>query len=322
MSRLLQGFLSNAVCFGILAVAALPAQAQEAWKPTRPIRVVVPFPPGGGGDILTRILTKPMEASLGQSLVVDNKPGATGAIGSDFAYRSAPDGHTLLSTSLGPMAMYPHMSSVPFDAARFVPIGGIGQMGYVLMGRGDLPAASLGELRTLMKSRTLSYASGGAGSPQHVLTELFAKEAGAALLHVPYQGAAPAAQAILGGQVDLMMVPLAVASQYRGRLRAYALSSAERGEWMKDVATFKEHGMNVVGEAWAALLAPPGTPEAVVESLSRALRQALASPEVIQKLREQGMSPMSLSRKEFAEFYSVEYRRWGEVIKSANIRAE
>lgn len=307
---------------GMAASVVLPATAQDAWRPARPIKLVVPFPPGGGGDVITRLVARSMETSLGQAFIVENKPGASGSIGSDAAYRAAPDGYTLLSASLDAQAMYPHVSTVGFDSARFVPIGGMAQMGYVLMGRSDLPAATLAELRAVMKTKTLSYASAGAGSSLHVFTELFAKENGSPLLHVPYQGAGPGVQALLGGQVDLMMVPLAVAPQYRSKLRVYAITSAHRADTMKDVPTFAEQGLNVVGDSWAALLAPPGTPEPVVESLAAALRHAVATPEVSQKLRDMGMTPILMSRKDFAQFYASEYRRWGEVIKTAQIRAQ
>lgn len=314
--------LFSGACMCIAVAAAFPALAQDAWKPTHPIRIVVPFPPGGGGDIVTRLVAKSMEGSLGQAIIVDNKPGASGSIGSDAAYRAAPDGYTLLSASLDAQAMYPHVGRVRFDSSRFVAVGGIAQMPYVLMGRLELPARDLPELRQLMKTRSLTYASAGAGSSLHVLAELFAKESGSPLLHVPYQGAGPGIQALLGGQVDLMMVPLAVAPQYRAKLRTYGVTSAQRADAMKDVPTLKEQGVNVVGESWAALLAPPGTPEAVVDSLSHALHLAVASPEVEQKLRDLGMTPITMTRKDFAQFYGAEYRRWGDVIKAAQIHAQ
>lgn len=312
----------QALSLATLATSSLPLLAQDPWRPLRPIRVVVPFPPGGGGDVLTRLIARNMEDPLGQAVIVENKPGASGAIGSESVYRAAPSGYTLLSGSQGAQAMYPHVSQVGFDAAKFVPIGGIAQMGYVLMGRADLPATNIAELLALMERKTLSYGSGGAGSSPHVYTELFLREAGRKMLHIPYQGAGPSLQALLGGQIDLMMVPLAQAPQYRGKLRSYGVTSAYRVDAVKEVPTFAEQGLNVVGEAWAAFFAPPGAPEPVVEALASALRRAVVAPEVQQKLRDLGMTPMTMSRKDFAQFYAVEYRRWGEVIKFAQIRAE
>jgi tripartite-type tricarboxylate transporter receptor subunit TctC len=322
MQVLTRRCLGTILLAAVAAVTCMAAQAQEGWKPTRPVKLVVPFAAGGGGDVITRLVARGMETSLGQPVIVENRPGASGAIGSDAVYRAAPDGYTVLSGSVDAQVMYPQVGTVPFDPAKFVPVGGIAQMGYVLMGRADLPAANLAELRALMKTRTLSYGSGGAGSSLHVFTELFAKEAGSKLLHVPYQGAGPGLQALLAGQIDLMMVPLAVAPKYWDKLRSYAVTSAQRVESMADVATFSELGLKVVGDSWAALLAPPGTPEPVAEALGAAMRQAVASPEVSKKLRDMGMTPMGSSRREFAQFYSAEYRRWGEVIRGANIRAE
>ncbi len=305
-----------------LGIAAPGAMAQGSWKPSHPIKLVVPFPPGGGGDVITRLVGRAMEASLGQALIVENKTGASGSIGSESVYRAAPDGYTLLSASLDAQAMYPHLKNVGFDSARFIPVGGMAQMGYVLIGRPELPASNMAELRALMKSDALSYASAGLGSSLHVFTELSAKESGSKLLHLPFQGAAPGLQALLGGQVDLMMVPLAVAFQYRAKLRTYAVTSAQRAETMKDVPTFAELGLDVVGDSWAALLAPPGTPEPVVEALATSLRNAVAQSEVSKKLREMGMTPLTMSRQEFAQFYASEYQRWGDVIKTARIRLD
>lgn len=305
-----------------LVTSPLQALAQSRWKPDRPIRIVVPFPPGGGGDVLTRLIVRNMELTLGQPVIVENRTGASGAIGSESVYRAAPSGYTLLSGSQGAQAMYPHVSRVGFDAAKFVPIGPVAQMGYALMGRADLPAANLEELLALMQKRNLSYGSGGAGSSPHVYAELFLREANRKMLHIPYQGSGPGLRALLGGQIDLMMVPLAQAPQYENKLRSYGVTSAARVNAMREVPSFVEQGLNVAGEAWAAFFAPPGTPEPVVETLFTSLRQAVSAPEVTQKLQELGMTPMLMSRGDFAKFYVAECRRWGEVIKFAQIRAE
>jgi tripartite-type tricarboxylate transporter receptor subunit TctC len=307
---------------GALVGTTLVTEAQETWKPTRPITVVVPAPPGGGADVLIRTIAPGLAARLGQSVIVDNKPGASGAIGSDFAYRAAPDGHTLLVASLDVQSMLPHLRKVSFDTMKFTMVGGMASMGYALMGRSDLPAQTLPELVALMKRQELTYGSAGAGTSLHIFTELFAKETGTKMLHVPFTGAGPSTLALLGGQVDLAMVPIAVAPQYLSKLKVYGITPAERVDSMKDVPTLAEQGVKVSGASWIGVVAPPGTPAAVANTVSAAIREVMASPETQRRLREIGMTPMSMSQGEFAKFYAVEYRHWGDVIKAANIRVE
>jgi tripartite-type tricarboxylate transporter receptor subunit TctC len=314
--------LLTALAAGVLGGTALAATAQEVWKPTRPITLIVPFPPGGGSDVLVRSVAPALSARLGQTVVVDNKTGAAGAIGSDFVYRAAPDGYTLLVASLDAQSMAPHVQKVPFDATKFTLVGGMASMGYALMGRADLPAQTLPELLSLMKRQELTYASGGAGSSLHIFTELFARETGTKMLHVPYKGAGPGVLALLGGQVDLMMVPIAVAPQHRGKLKLYGITPGQRVESMKDVPTLSEQGVNVAGASWMGVVAPPATPSAVVNTVSAALSEIIASPELKPRLLEIGMTPISMSQPEFAKFYADEYRRWGDVVRSANIRAD
>lgn len=312
----------TALLAGLFGGTALAAAAQEAWKPNRPITIVVPFPPGGGSDVLARSVAPALSARLGQTVVIENKTGASGGIGSDFVYRAAPDGYTLLVASLDAQSMAPHLQKVAFDATKFTLVGGMASMGYALMGRPNLPAQTLPELVSLMKRQELTYGSGGAGSSLHVFTELFAKETGTKMLHVPFKGAGPGVLALLGGQVDLMMVPIAVAPQHRGKLKVYGITPGQRVESMKDVPTLSEQGINVAGASWIGVVAPPATPAAVVNTVSAALREVIASPELQPRLREIGMTPISMSPAEFAKFYADEYHRWGDVIRAANIRVE
>lgn len=309
---------------GLAASGLVPAlsSAQDAWKPTRPITMVVPFPAGGGSDIAGRLIAQQLSTRLGQAVVVDNKAGASGAIGSELVYRAAPDGYTLLMGGLDAQGMYPHLRRVGFDSTRFVHLGGTAQMGYALMGRADLPAENVAALIALAKGKELTYGSGSTGSSLHVLMELFAREAGIKLLHVPYQGASPALQAIAGGQIDLMPVPIAVAPQYRAKLKSYGTTAAKRVDSIKDIPTLREQGLNVVCESWGALLAPPGTPQSAVQTLSAALHDAVESPEMMKKWAEMGMTPIGLPLPQFAQFYADEYRKWGEVIRVANIRLD
>ncbi|MGE0796779.1 MAG: Bug family tripartite tricarboxylate transporter substrate binding protein [Lautropia sp.] len=313
--------LQGLLCAFLFLFGNAPDVAAQDWKPTRPIRLVVPYPPGGGADIIGRLVAQAVAGRLEHPIVVENRGGANGSIGSDYVYRADPDGHVILLATVDSQAMYPQVAKVTFDSSRYVPLGGIAQMGYVLMGRADLPP-TLPELLQLMKTRTLTYASAGHGGSPHVLTVLFGKQAGRDLLHVPFQGSGPAILAVLGGSVDLTMVPLAVAPQYRGKLRAYGVTSPERVDSMKEVPTFAEQGLAVTGGSWMAWVAPPGTPEPVAATLSRALSDAVASPAVNTRLREMGMAPITLSRPEFEKLYLDEYRKWGAIIRDANIKVE
>lgn len=306
----------------LLCAAPLGSTAQDAWQPARAITIVVPFPPGGGSDALIRSVGPGLSARLGRPVVIENRTGASGAIGSDFAYRAAPDGYTLLVASLDAQSMAPHLRKVGFDATKFTLLSGMASMGYALMGRSDLPAQNLPELLGLMKRKELTYASGGAGSSLHVFTELLARETGTRMLHIPFQGAGPGVLALLGGQVDLMMVPIAVAPQHRGKLKIYGITPAQRVDSLKDVPTLAEQGVNVVGASWIGVVAPPGMPAAIANALSTAIREATAAPELQPRLREIGMTPIHMTQPEFAKFYGDEYRRWGDVIKAANIVVE
>lgn len=319
---------SRRTVLSLLAVAALAGTAsapwaQEPWKPTKPIRLVVPFPPGGGADVAARMVAEGMATRLGQSVVVENKTGAGGSIGSEYVYNAAADGTVVLVAVADALVMYPHLNKVKFETPKFVPIGGIFRMPYVLMGRADLPAANVNELAALMRTKSLSIGNAGAGSSLHILAGMFTQAAKAPdSLHVPFQGAAPGLQALLGGQIDLMMVPLVSAPQYRSKLRTYGIASTQRADSMKDVPTLIEQGYAVSGDSWAGLVAPPGTPEAITATIGKALRESVASPEMTKKITDMSVLPITSSPAEFAKFYRDEYSKWGEVIKTIGIKVE
>ena len=195
-------------------------------------------------------------------------------------------------------------------------------MGYALMGRPNLPAKTLPELLELMKTKELTYGSGGAGSSLHIFTELFAKETGTKMLHIPFKGAGPGVLALLGGQVDLMMVPIASAPQYLTKLKVFGITPDERVDSMKDVPTLKEQGINVAGASWMGIVAPPGMPDNIADTVSAAVKEIVSDPATKKQFSPIGMTPMSMSRPEFEKFYIDEYRRWGQVIKDADIRLE
>ena len=299
------------------------ADAQTEWKPARPVKVVVPYPPGGAADLLIRYIGPGMTERLGQPVVVENKPGATGSIGSGYVYAAPADGLVLLIGVADPISIYPHLAKAPYDATKFVPVAGLASTAYVLLGRPDLPAGNLQELLALAKKQSLSYASAGTGSGPHMMTVAFARTAKIDnLLHVPYTGMAPALQALMGKQVDILLVAVGGATQYRSQLKFYGVSSAARVAALPDIPTLTEQGVPLVGEAWLGVLAPPNTPAATTAALSKAITGITAGAEFKAKVGELGMSPITGTQPEFARYYLDEYRKWGEVVRAANVKLE
>lgn len=299
------------------------AQAQAAWKPTGPIKIVVPFPPGGSADILARYIGPTLIERLGQPVVVENKPGATGSIGSGYVYGAPADGTVLLLGVADAVSIFPHLSKNTMDVTRFVPVAGLAATAYVVLGRPDLPADNLQELVNLMKKQSLSYASAGPGSGPHMMTVAFARGAKVDnLLHVPYSGMTPALQALMGKQVDVMLVAVGGATQFRSRLKFYGVTSAARVPAIPDVPTLTEQGFPIVGEAWLGMLAPPNTPAATTATLAQIIREIVASTEFQGKVRDLGMTTITGTQSEFAKYYLDEYRKWGELVRSANIKLE
>jgi tripartite-type tricarboxylate transporter receptor subunit TctC len=307
--------------------AIVPFQANHAaeknndWKASRPIRIVVPFSAGGGSDVAARLISEGMGEKLGTTIVVDNKPGASGAIASDLVYDAKPDGYTILLGTADTQAMNPHVNDVRFKSLNYVPIGGVAKVPYVLVGRPGLPAENLDELLKLAKNQSLSYGSSGLGTAADIQMRMFAGVAGIDnFLHVPYQGVAPAFQALVAGQVDLATVPVVLATQYRDKLKFYGVPSPIRNSALSNVPTLAEQGYDVKADSWNCLLAPPGTPDDVVATISAKLADVLARPAVIKKLNELGMMPFTESRNEFATFYNDEYKKWGDAIRVAGVR--
>jgi tripartite-type tricarboxylate transporter receptor subunit TctC len=306
------------------AALAAPALAQGGWVAERPIRMVVPFPAGGGADIAARIVAQAVGNKLGQPMVVDNKGGAGGSIGSQLVQDAAPDGYTLLVASADTHSIYPHVYTKPrFQAQQFVAVAPITRIPYVLMGRPDLPAKNLPDLLALVKRGRVSYASWGAGSASHAAMSMFMGVAKVTdMLHVPYSGSAPAVQALMASQVDLMMVPMPLAVANRSRLTVYGVGAMQRSEALKDLPTLAEQGYPVDADFWIGVLAPPKTPLTVATAISARIHEAVADPEVQQKLRGLGMTPHLVSQPEFASYVAGEYGRWGQLIRTAGIRVD
>jgi tripartite-type tricarboxylate transporter receptor subunit TctC len=309
-----------------LAAAALAAHA--AGFPDKPVRIAVGFAAGGGADIVARQLGHQMGAQVGQSFIVENKPGATGTIAATFVAKSPADGHTLFlgsqSTMLVAPAIYPKLQ---FDPVQdFTPVSMLVSMPMLLVVHPSVPAKTVQELIELAKKGDLSYASAGAGGPQHTAGELFANLAKIKLTHIPYKGEAPALTDAIGGQVPVMFSNLPAVMPYvkAGKLRALAVSSARRHPELPDLPTVAEAGKLPGFEVltWYGVFAPAGTPPAVVKKLETEAIAALKSKELSGKLADQGFTVVGSTSQQFAAFMKSEVPRWSRLIKDANIRAD
>ena len=312
-----------------LALAAglpLGASAQTGPYPNKPIQVVVPFPAGGIVDNVTRKLNTELAATLGQPLVVENKAGAGGSIGATQVARSRPDGYTLL-TAFDTHAVNPLLYKLSFDSEKDLkPIALIATSPLVLVVHPSVPANSLRELVDLAKAKpdTLHYASTGAGSSNHLTTELFKATSGASFNHVPYKGGAPAITDVLGGQVQVMFVSVtSVLAHIRaGKMRPLAVTSRERIAALPDVPPVSDTYRDFEAHSWVGLLAPAGIPAEVVTKLNGGVNTALKSPEFQKFLDEQSLKPAGGTPEKFEAFMKAETQKWGEVIKRQNIKVE
>jgi len=313
--------------FAALMVLGSPALAQD--YPTRTIRIVVAFPPGGPTDFVARLMADKMKASLGQNIIIENKPGANAAIGADFVAKSDPDGYTLFFTTSGAVAINPNMrSDMPYDPVRdFAPISRLVDLKEVLVVRADSPIKTAADLIALAKSRPegIAMASTGVGSPPHLALELMKGATGANIVHVPYRGAAQAVTDTIGGQVVAMFADLPVLlPQIRGgTLRSIGVGSRQRATTLPDVPTLDEQGIkDVYADNWYALFAPARTPPAIVAKINAAVAAALNDPVVAAKLIDVGAVPATGTPERLADFLKSEIARWGKVIREKNIKPE
>ncbi len=318
-------WMSLALWIGLgLALTPQGAQAQ-AW-PAKPIRLIVPFP-AGTTDSLARIVAQKMSASLGQPIVVENMPGASGNIGANAVAKSAPDGYTMVMVS-NSLATAPLLgAAMPFNPTTdLAPVGLVATAASVLVTKPGAPFKNMPELLAYAKARPgqVSYASSGNGTLGHLYAEWFKAEAGIDILHVPYKGGGPALMDVLGGQVNLMFdVLVTTLPQVRaGKLLPLAITDGARSPMLPDVPTMAESGFpGFQATAWFALLAPAATPRRVLDQLSTELSKVLASPDVQRDLAVLGMLPESGKPEQFHALYARETERWSRIIKSAGIKA-
>ena len=309
----------------ILALVSSPVAAQS--YPSRPIRFIVGFTPGGGVDINARLLAARMSELLGQQVIVENKPGAGTNIANEYVAKSAPDGYTLLFNSSALAINLALYRNPPYALRDFAPVSIFTESVNLLVVSAALPARSLQELIALARERpgTLNYSSAGSGASQHLAGELFKLRTGTSIVHVPYKGSAPALTALIAGEVQLSFSNTVAILQHvrSGRLRALAVAGAKRTELLPEVPTMKEAGVEGVEvPLWFGLLAPAATPREVVGILANGVSRAARDPDLRRKLVEQGADPVGNSPEEFERQLRDEVARWIEVVKVSGAKAD
>ena len=315
-------------CAALLATLASASHAQSAY-PSQPIKVIVPFPPAGGTDVVARLVVEKVRAATGWTFVVDNKAGAGGNIGMDAVAKSKPDGYTLGMGQTANLAINPSLySKMPFDAAKdFVPVALVAGQPVVLVVNTASPFKTVADLVAAAKAKpsAVTMASAGNGTVGHLTGEMFSRQAGIKVNHIPYKGAGPAATDLLGGQVDFYFAtPQAVVSFVKsGKLRALAVSSAKRLPVLPNVPTVAEGGLKGFDTTdWKLLVAPAGTPADVVKRLNAEVERAMSKPETAAQLLAEGSIPLSGSAQQAAQYLKSEQQRWSAIVREANVKLD
>ncbi len=294
--------------------------------PAKPVRVIAPSSPGGPVDVITRAVMQGMEKTLGQQIVVENRAGAAGLIGTDYVVKQPPDGYTLLFGFSGPLAIVPNLNpNTPYDPVTdLVAITQVATAAYVLLVHPSVPAKNVKQLVALAKARPgkMNFSSGGAGTGIHMAGELFNLAANVRILHVPYKGAAPAVTALMAGEVDMMFngLPGAIAHIKNGKVRALAVGGATRSPLMPDTPTIAESGLEFKTGGWYGLLAPKGTSRAIVDKVNGAVARALNTPEMKARLTKLAVEGDSSTPEAFAKLIADEKALWAGVIRKAGIK--
>jgi len=305
---------------------SLGASAQD-W-PSKPLRIIVPFAPGGSADVFGRALAQHLQGALGQSVVIDNRPGGGSLIGTDAVAKSAPDGYTLLLMSNTHTVNESLIPNKPFVLMRdFTPVAPISYSDLVLVTRPGLPFATLGELIKAAKAKpgSMSYASSGPGTPYHMAGELFKAMAGVSIVHIPYRGSAGARTDVIGGQLEMMFDAIPTMSEQikAGKVKAIATTGRERSAILPDVPTMDEAGVKgYEATLWLGLMAPKGTPPAVIARLNAELAKYTSSAEVKRTWGAQGATPMTMSVDEFTRYLNDDIAKWAKVVKFSGAKPE
>jgi tripartite-type tricarboxylate transporter receptor subunit TctC len=316
----------------LAALAALVVFSAGAFAqayPNKPVRMIVGFPPGGGTDVVARVISAKLSEWWGQAVAVENKPGATGTIGADSVAKSAPDGYTLIMGHVNSHAIAPNLfKKLPYDAIKdFAAVSYVGYVPNVLAVHPSVPAKSVKELVALLKSKPgqLNYASSGNGSTQHLAGEMFKQLTGTEIVHVPYKGSGDAIKDLLGGVVAMNFdtMPPVLPHVQSGKLRGLAISTPKRLAQLPDVPTFEEEGIRGFDVTnWYGVMAPAGTPREIVQKLNADINKAMQVPEVRSRLEAVGTQLNEQSAAQFEAFMKAEVAKYAKLIKSANIRIE
>jgi tripartite-type tricarboxylate transporter receptor subunit TctC len=311
-----------------LALAAPLAALADGAYPDKPIKFVVPYPPGGGTDVVARIVQQRLQAALGQPIVIDNKGGAGGSLGTDLVAKAAPDGYTVLFTlsshTINP-AIFPKL---PFDTIKdFEPVGLVASLPQLLAANMAVPVRSVADVVAQAKAAPdkFSFASVGNGSPGHLAGELMVLRTGAQIAHIPYRGGGPAVTDVIGGQVPLLWVsiPAAAAQVKAGKLRPLAVSTTKRSPAFPDVPTMQEAGVpDFEVDSWYAMMVPAKTPRAVIDKLNKALNTVLAEPAIRAQLLDQGADAVGGTPEALGKVIAAEVPKWIKLAKDANIKAD
>jgi tripartite-type tricarboxylate transporter receptor subunit TctC len=329
--RKLSRYAVTSACLGLMAPAAATlgtARAQEdpSKYPTRAIHIIVGFTPGGGNDLIARMVGQKLSESLGQPVIIDNKPGAGAIVATEYVARSAPDGYTLLVGASGAMAINPAVyTKLPYDPIRdFVPVSELGSFPLILVVNASSPIKSVAELIAFAKANPdkTNYASSSAAF--QLVTELFKQKTGAPMQEIPYKGANDSVMAVISGQVTATIADAGpVSSQVRGgKVRALAVAARGRTEDLPEVPTMKEAGADVDAVLWSGIFAPRQTPSGIVKKLEGELIRIVKDPDVVARLKLLGIQPVGNSSAEFAQILASDIARWNEVAKAGNIRIE
>lgn len=309
----------------LAAAALLPtaARAQTGPYPNRPIRLIAPFPPGGGVDLTARLLAEPLSRDIGQPVVVENRGGAGGVIGVEAMSRSAPDGYTLSLTGAGTTTAGPHLRRLPYDPFALAQITRLVRMPFIVAVRTDLPATTLAEFMALGKRQEIRWASGGIGTSQHLAGELFKQMSGLNMVHVPYRGTGPALNDLAAKVVDAYFGdPATLTLVQAGGARAMAVTSPERWPLLPTTPAAAEAVPGYQAENWYGLAAPPGTPPEIVAFLSDRVRRVMADPATAKRFDEAGLHPATMMVDDYLAFLRRDSETWGKVVRDGNIRVD